>query len=127
MPKPKSAIASTTIHHVTCAPSGPPLETVNCDQLSEAGGLTLISGGFNELESDRSKADCGRRRGDYDHRTACVAVRKKEQEYDSWLALGAHAKPPRFPPMIALQNLRFEWSDYDFSSGEPAGEREHTD
>jgi hypothetical protein len=44
------------------------------------------------------------------------------------LALGVYAKPvTALSADDRFAEPRFEWSDYDFSSGEPAGKREHTD
>jgi len=39
-------------------------------------------GGFDEFKSDGSEADCARRGGDSGHRSACLGVRAKTQEYD---------------------------------------------
>ena len=39
-------------------------------------------GGFDELESDGSEADCDRRRRDSDPRSGCLVVHAKTQEYD---------------------------------------------
>ena len=42
----------------------------------------LMYGGFDEFKSDGSEADCARRGGDSGHRSACLGVRAKTQEYD---------------------------------------------